>query len=113
MSWSRSSAPVSLHTLPGLSASRGGAPRGVVRRPEPFGRLALACRRCDKPQIRLHLASPIGQISRGSVYLDAEHCKRVWGNHSHGVMPEEGRSTAAKGGSLMNQPEISVVIVSD
>jgi glycosyltransferase involved in cell wall biosynthesis len=52
-------------------------PRGVVRRPEPFGRLALACRRCDKPQIRLHRASPIGQISRASEQGDAEYCKRV------------------------------------
>jgi hypothetical protein len=49
----------------------------VVRRPEPFGRLALACRRCDKPQIRLHLASPIGQISRASEQLVAKYCKRV------------------------------------
>ncbi|MBU6435175.1 MAG: glycosyltransferase family 2 protein [Nitrospirae bacterium] len=38
----------------------------AVRRLEPFGRLAFACRCCDKPHIRLHRERPIGPISCAS-----------------------------------------------
>jgi hypothetical protein len=67
--------PGSLHTLSGLPASRGGIARGAVRRPWHFERLALACQRCDAQHIRLHRATPIGQISCASKQLVAARCK--------------------------------------